>query len=56
MLNRTVITSFEPLTPGCSRKVDLAMDQAHRTNKLKIQVSGTVGGRERRDTDNFTYR
>jgi len=55
-LNRTVITSFEPLTPGCSRKVDLAMDQAHRTNKLKIQVSGTVGGRQRRDTDNFTYR
>ena len=55
-LNQTVITAFEPLTPGCSRKVDLAMDQSHQSNKLKIQVSGTVGGRLRRDTDTFTYR
>jgi hypothetical protein len=55
-LNRTVITAFEPLTPGCSRKVNLLMDPAHKSNKLKIQVSGTVGGRLRHDTDTFTYR
>ncbi len=55
-MNRTVVTSFEPLTPGCSRKVDLTMDASHRSNKLKIRVSGTVGGRRRNDSDTFTYR
>ena len=56
LLNRTVVTSFEPLTPGCSRKVDVALDPSRRSNKLKIRVSGTVGGRLRRDSDTFTYR
>jgi hypothetical protein len=55
-LNRTIVTGFEPLTPGCSRKVDVALDSSRRSNTLKIQVSGTVGGRMRRDTDTFTYR
>ncbi len=56
LLNRTVVTSFEPLTPGCSRKVDLAMDTSRKSNKLKLRVSGTVGGRKRNDSDTFTYR
>ncbi len=56
-LNRhTLLTTFEPLTPGCSRKVDLALDPTRRSNSLKIRVSGTVGGRVRRDSDTFSYR
>jgi hypothetical protein len=56
-LNRkTLLTAFEPLTPGCSRKVDVALDPSKRSNTVKIQVSGTVGGRLRRDTDAFRYR
>ncbi len=56
-LNRTEITAaFEPLTPGCSRKVDITMDPAFRTNSLKINVTGTSGGHARRDADYFRYR
>ncbi len=55
-LNKTVITSFDPVTPGCSRKVDLTLDPAKRSNVLKLNVTGTVGGKPRRDADTFTFR
>ena len=55
-LNKTVPTSFEPLTPRCSRKVDIVLDPAAHTSTLKLNVSGTVRGKTRRDTDNFRYR
>jgi hypothetical protein len=55
-LNRAPITSFDPLTPGCSRKVDVTLDPAKRTNLLKITVQGTTAGHLRRDTDSFKYR
>jgi cysteine-rich repeat protein len=55
-LNKTVLTSFEPLTPGCTRKVDVTLDPALKTNTLKVNVTGTAGGRARRDADNFRYR
>ena len=41
---------------GCSRKVDVVLDPAVHTNTLKLNVSGTVSGKARRDTDNFRYR
>jgi cysteine-rich repeat protein len=56
MLNRTTLSSFEPLTPGCSRKVDVTLDPARSSNVLKINVTGTVGGHVRRDADRFRYR
>jgi hypothetical protein len=56
-LNRkTVLTGFQPLTPGCSRKVDIALDPSKRSNAVKLSVSGTIAGRSRRDSDSITYR
>lgn len=55
-LGKTELTSFEPLTPGCSRKVDIVLDPAAQSTTLKLNVSGTVSGKARRDTDNFRYR
>src|SRR6185295_9408689 len=55
-LNRVAITSFDPLTPGCSRKVDIPVDPARSTNTLRLSVMGTVDGRARRDADTFKYR
>ena len=56
LLNKTPLTSFEPLTPGCSRKVDVTLDPARHSNLVKINVTGTTGGRLRRDADSFRYR
>lgn len=57
MLNKTDVTSsFTPLTPGCSRKVDLALDPTRKRNVLKIYVTGTVGGNLRRDSDTFKFK
>lgn len=55
-INRTPVTGFEPLAPGCTRKVDITLDPGRRTNVLNINVSGTVDGHVRRDADTFKYR
>jgi len=46
---------FAPISPGCSRKVDLTIDPSRRFNKLKLKASGTVSGKTRRDSDGFKY-
>ena len=56
MLNKTVLPTFEPITPGCSRKVDVALDPSRSTNLLRVKVKGTTNGRVRRDADDFKYR
>jgi cysteine-rich repeat protein len=56
-VNRTDVSAdFAPLTPGCTRKVDITLDPGKRTNMFKVNVTGTVGGHPRRDADNFRYR
>ena len=55
-LNRIPTTAFDPLTPGCSRKVDITLDPLKRSNLLKLNVTGTTNGRVRRDADTFRYR
>jgi cysteine-rich repeat protein len=55
-LNRAPISSFGPLTPGCSRKVDVTLDPSRSSNVLKLIVTGTVNGHLRRDSDVFKYR
>ena len=55
-LNRTVVTPmFSPPTHGCSRKIDIPIDPARLSNKLKLKASATVGGRFRKDSDRFKY-
>jgi hypothetical protein len=54
-LGRTTLTSFTPLTPGCSRKVSITLDPTRRINKLSLKASGTVGGLTKRDGDSFKF-
>jgi hypothetical protein len=56
LINRTPVPAFEPLTGGCTRKVDVVLDPARHMNVLKVKVSGTVDGHTCRDSDTFTYR
>jgi cysteine-rich repeat protein len=55
-LGRTdVLTNFQPVTPGCSRKVELDMDPAVPNATLKLRATGTLSGRLRRDNDRFLF-
>lgn len=56
-LNRrtNAIAGFHPVTPGCSRKVDLTLSGA-RTDRVRIKAEGTVYGRRGRDKEIFRYR
>ena len=54
--NHVPIPGFTPLHPGCSRKVDVAIDPTRKSNRLVLMKAlGTAGGRKRRDTDMFRY-
>jgi hypothetical protein len=55
-VGRNSIPGFTPMTPGCSRKVDVPLDPARRTNTLKLKATGTVGGHLRRDRDRFRFQ
>lgn len=56
-LNRTShpIAGFTPVTPGCSRKVDLTLNPGRR-NRVRIKATGTVYGRRGRDRETFRYQ
>lgn len=56
-LNRrgNAIAGFNPVTPGCSRKVDLTLGTS-RTNRVRIKAHGTVYGRPGKDRETFSYR
>ena len=49
------VTSAEPIAPGCSRKIDFTPNPARTTSRVKIRLSGTVGGRFVRDLDRFRF-
>lgn len=55
-LNGQDISGFGPPAIGCARKVDLMLDPARRTNRLRVRASGTINGLNRRDVDAFQYR
>jgi slime mold repeat-containing protein len=55
-VRRTDIPGFTPLTPGCSRKVDVPLDPARNTNLFRLKATGMVGGRVKRDRDRFRFR
>jgi hypothetical protein len=42
--------------PGCSRKLDFALDPNVNRNKLRLLATGTVGGHTVRDSDTFAFR
>jgi len=46
---------FTP-SPGCSRKIDLPLDPARPTNRLRVKAKGTIDGRLRQDRDTIIYR
>lgn len=48
---------FMPITPGCSRKVEIQLPNSGFVKaKLRLKVKGTTNGRMRRDTDRVYYR
>jgi cysteine-rich repeat protein len=55
-MGRTLIGGFTPITPGCSRKVDVAIDPIKRSSVLKLKTRGTADGRYVVDRDGFRYR
>ena len=56
MMVFTDIPGFTPVTPGCSRKVDVVVDPVRPLSRLRLLVTGTVEGRLRRDRDVFRYK
>lgn len=47
---------FLPATPGCSRKVDIALPSGFKRARLKLRATGTTAGRLRKDTDRLRYK
>jgi hypothetical protein len=47
---------FSPPSPGCSRKIDLPLDPARPSNRLRVKAKGTIDGRLRQDRDTIIYR
>ena len=52
---QNVATLFSPVTPGCSRKVDLGLAPGFHKATLRLKASGTSNGRVRRDRDVVIY-
>jgi hypothetical protein len=50
------VAGFTPLHPGCSRKVNITLDPARRTNRLSLKAEGTVFGRHGKSRERFSYR
>jgi Right handed beta helix region len=50
-IRRTAVGGFTPVTPGCSRKVNVALDPTRRITRLKLLASGTIDLRLRKDRD-----
>lgn len=55
-LNRSPIAGFTPATPGCARKVDVALDPTRAANRLLLKATGTVHGRPRRERDRLIFK
>jgi hypothetical protein len=47
---------FSPPSPGCSRKIDLPLDPARPSNRLRVKAKGTIDLRLRQDRDTIIYR
>jgi len=50
------VPEFLPVTPGCSRRVDIVIDTDASSVALRLKGKGTVDGKRRRDRDTFRYR
>ncbi|HUC33374.1 MAG TPA: hypothetical protein VMS14_08220, partial [Ilumatobacteraceae bacterium] len=56
-LNRKIpVPGFTPITPGCSRKVDVPIDSSRPISMLKLKAVGTVENRLRRERDVFRFK
>lgn len=53
---QSILPLFTPATPGCSRKVDIAVPPAARSTIVRLRASGTTSGRLRRERDRIIYR
>lgn len=52
-IGRTDVPGFTPVSPGCSRKIDVSLDTLRRVNRLRLRAHGTVDLRLRPDRDTF---
>jgi len=41
-IRTTAVPGFTPVAPGCSRKVDVAIDPSRRTVRLRLLATGTI--------------
>jgi hypothetical protein len=54
-IRRDPVPGYTPPTPGCSRKVDVALDPTRRITVLKLKARGTIDGRLRKERDVFKF-
>lgn len=54
-IRKTPIPGFTPITPGCSRKIDVPLEATRPISVLKLKARGTVDGRSRRERDLFRF-
>jgi hypothetical protein len=47
---------FKPVTPGCSRKVDITLPSGFKRATLKLKASGTTTGKLKKDRDTVKYK
>jgi hypothetical protein len=55
-IRRTDVPGYTPVTPGCSRKVDILLDANRPISPLKLKAHGTADGRLRKERDVFRFR
>jgi len=51
-----ILLKFSPATPGCSRKVDIALPAGFKLAGVRVRVKGTTGVKRRNDRDKILYR
>jgi parallel beta-helix repeat protein len=55
-VGRTDQSALFTTSPGCSRKINLPLDPARPSNRLRVKAKGTIDGRLRQDRDTIIYR
>lgn len=55
-VGRNDVGGATPLTPGCSRKMDITLDPNRVVNRFRLKTSGIVSGRTKRDLDRFRFQ
>jgi hypothetical protein len=55
-LKQSILPLFQPVTPGCTRKVDISLAPGFKKASVRFKAQGTTGGKLRKDRDLIRYK